>query len=146
MNNIRVRIRNATLQDMNSDLLRELLNTKEISWDGENYSDEYFKRLIRDKENAVFLVAEFESEIVGIIFGEYSNKEDWAELGGVAILENYRKQGIGFQLIDKFEKIIFTKNISFIYLSAHVNTLAKYIHKLGYERGETFIDFRKKLV
>ena len=29
MNNIRVRIRNATLQDMNSDLLRELLNTKE---------------------------------------------------------------------------------------------------------------------
>jgi len=133
-------IHNAKIEDLEN--LGELLKIKEISWRGEGYSIEYFKRLVRE---GVILVAEIDSKIVGFVFGEFSKEEDWAELTGVAVLEEHRGKGIGSKLINEFENVIRGKKISSIEVNAHVETLAKFIHKFGYEKGESYINCKKKL-
>lgn len=137
---MQIKIRKVTINDLHN--LTELLKSKEL---GEGYSTEYYLRLIRDIEKSVFLVAEYKREIVGLVFGEYSKEEDWAELIGVSVKRGYRNQGIGFKLIKKFEEIIKSKRIGSIEILCNVNTLAKCIQKLGYKKGETYIQCSKDL-
>lgn len=139
MINPAINIIKAAASDLNS--MREILNIKELGW---GCPDNYFKRLISSKEG-IFLVAKHKSKIIGIIYGEFNEKEDWAELTGLAVLENYRNKGIGSRLIKEFEKIICSKNISAVEVFANMNTLAKHIHKLEYETGDSYITCRKKL-
>ena len=136
-----VRIRDAKIEDLK--VIESLLNIEELGWAGE-YSMDYFKRLIND-ENAVFIVAECGREIVAILYAEYRVDEDWAELVGVAVKKDHRRKGIGNRLIEIFEKIIKDKGIKGIEIYAHINTLAKYIEKLGYKKGQTYINCWKKL-
>ncbi len=121
--------------------MKKILNTKELGW---GYSHNYFKRLINCKEG-IFLIAEHASKVVGVVYGEFNKKEDWAGLTGIAVLEKYRNKGIGSQLLKEFEKIIHNKNISTIELFAYIDTLAKHIHKLGYKKGGTYIICSKNL-
>jgi N-acetylglutamate synthase-like GNAT family acetyltransferase len=134
-----VHILNAAISDLK--FMEEILSTREL---GPKYSLNYFKRLIKSKEG-IFLIAEHASKIVGVAYGEFSEKEDFAELTGIAVLEKYRNKGIGSQLLREFEKIIHNKNISAIELFANINTLAKHIHKLGYKKGGTYISCSKNL-
>lgn len=141
MINMFVNIRNARISDLAS--VKEILKIKELGWT-EEHSFNYLKRLI-NTERGIFLVAEYASKIIGLIYGEFNEEEDWAELFGVGVSEEYRRQGISYQLIKEFEKIVKNKNISTIELFAHIDTLSKYIHKLGYKKGETYINCWKKL-
>ena len=143
----KIKIREARLSDVDS--LRALLNIKELDWSfllyGE-YSMEYFKRLI-ESEEAIFLVADDKSisKIVGLAYGEFNIKEDWAELMGIAILERFRRKGIGMRFIRLFEEIIRNKRISFLEVPSHIDTLAKHMEKRGYKKGETYVYYRKEL-
>lgn len=125
--------------------MKNLLKSRELGWVNENYHFNYLKRLIDNKKEHVFLVAEKSSKIIGAVYGECNKKENWAELVGIGVLKDYRGQGIGSKLIREFEKIIKSKGIDHIELFAHVDTLAKHIHKLGYEKGETYVNCMKKL-
>ena len=124
---------------------RELLSHKELGWNNSTYNKAYYERLADTKEGAIFLVAEDNNEIIGVIYGEYSIKEDWSELMGVVVKENHRKKGIGVNLMNKFEDIIRNKGISMIETDANLNTLTKFIHKLGYEKGNIYVNCRKIL-
>jgi len=137
-----IKIRKAKIQDLDS--IKRILATKELGMNSPERFVNYVKRLIKNDEG-IFLVAEHMFNVVGIIYGESDTKENWAEISGIAILENYRMRGIGSQLIKEFEKIVYNKNINNIELYAHVNTLAKYIHKFGYKRGFVYIHYIKKL-
>lgn len=139
INTQNINIRNAKISDIRS--MKKILNTKELGW---KYSINYFKALI-GKKRGIFLVAEHKSNIIGITYGEFNEEEDWAELAGIAILEMYRNQGIGSRLLREFEKIVQSKNVSAIETYAHVNTLAKHIDKLGYEKGGVYVNCRKEL-
>jgi len=134
-------IRNVSISDLKN--LKKLLRAKELGW---GCSMKYFKRLIfNEGKGAIFLVAEYKFNIIGVVYGEYNKEEDWAELMGITVAENYREQGIGSNLIREFERIVCGKGVRTVELSANINTLAKNIHKLGYEKGNTYIDYRKKL-
>lgn len=136
-------IRNAKKEDVENS--RELLKGENIGWNNNTYDPAYYERLIDTEERSIFLVAEDNKEIVGVVFGEYSMKEDWSELMGVVVDENFRGKGIGVALMNKFEDIVRNKGISMIETDANINTLAKFIHKLGYEKGNTFVNCRKIL-
>lgn len=131
-----INIHNVKLSDFGS--IEKIMNTKELG----GMSLNYFKRLIKE---GIFLVAEQNSKIIGIVYGEFWKKEDWAELTGVGVLKEFRNQGIGTQLIKEFEKIVYSKNIHNIELFAHIDTLAKYINKLGYKKKETYVNYTKRL-
>ena len=137
-----INIRKATIQDLDS--IKKILVTKELGMDDPEYYVNYVKHLIKD-DSSIFLVAKHTFKIVGIIYGESDTKENWAEISGIAILKNYRMKGIGSQLIKEFENIIYNKNIDNIELYAHIDTLAKYIHKLGYKRGFVYVHYMKEL-
>lgn len=141
-------IRKAEQEDI--ERARELLSAREVSWENEVYSSVYFQRLIRtqniySQKGAIFLVAEEKCEIIGTICGEYSVDENWAELIGVVVKEGFRGRGIGSTLIKKFEDIVRERGVSVVELMANVGTLGKFIHKLGYTKGESFVSCRKKL-
>lgn len=137
-------IRKTKKEDL--DEAMKILSIKELGWDnGETYSHKYFERIMNSEEGAIFLVAEESNEILGVIYGEYSQHEDWSELMGISVKENHKGKGIGKALIQKFEDMVKSKNISMVELNAHIETLGKFVHKLGYEKGGTYINCKKIL-
>jgi len=130
---------------LHEDIVRgkEILQFEELC--GANtYSEDYYKRLINSHEG-IFLVAEINSEVVGLIFGEFSKNEDWADLTGVGVKEQYRKKGIGSQLIQEFERIVKMNDIAFIELFAQTDTLGKFIDKHGFVPYKKYMHCQKQL-
>ncbi|MBU2576317.1 MAG: GNAT family N-acetyltransferase [Nanoarchaeota archaeon] len=135
----KVLIRSARKKDIN--LIGEVLEIQEL---GRGYSKEYLVRLIKNK-GGIFLVADYNSKIIGIVFGEVNKKENWAELSGIAVLEGYRNNGIGSAFLREFERRVRNRGVTFIETFASVNYLADKIGKFGYERKETYVNFIKDL-
>ncbi|MFH1592414.1 MAG: GNAT family N-acetyltransferase [Candidatus Woesearchaeota archaeon] len=138
-----INIRDAKKEDVEE--ARKFLSVKELSWRGQTYSFAYFERLVNTAEGAVFLVAEENGEMVGVVYGEYSAREDWSVLMGVAVKEGFRGKGIGKALIEKFEETVRGECISMVEIDANVETLGKFIEKLGYEKGNICVNCRKML-
>ena len=105
------------------------------------FSEEYYKNLII---KGILIVAEEDNEIIGVCFGKYNIKENWADLLGVVVDKDYQKKGIGSNLVKEFEKIVIDKKINLIdlYADKEQNTL---FTNLGYKEGRAYISFRKKL-
>lgn len=136
-----IRYRDARLSDLKD--AEELLSANEL--DCRVFPNDYYERLIGSKDMGIFVVAEDGAKIVGIIYGEFNTEEHWAELIGVAVLEEYRCLGIGSKLIKVFEKIARKNGARTVDLYANVETLANIIERLGYEKRHTYILCRKKL-
>lgn len=135
----KVIIRRAKKGDIDS--IREILEIKEL---GRGYTINYLVRLIKRKDS-IFLVADYNSKIIGIVFGDFNKKENWAELSGIGVLEEYRNKGIGSVFLREFERQVRKQGVTFIETFASVNYLADKIGKFGYERKETYVNFIKDL-
>ena len=135
----KVIIRRARKGDIDS--VRKVLEIKEL---GRGYTINYLIRLIKSK-NGIFLVADYNSKIIGIVFGEFNKREGWAELSGIAVLEEYRNKGIGSAFLKEFERRVRNQKVTFIETFASVNYLADKIGKFGYEKKETYVNFTKDL-
>jgi len=133
-------IRVAKKKDIN--LITEILKIDEL---GRGYSREYFKRLVKSR-GGIFIVADHNSKIVGVVFGESNKKENWAELSGIAVLEKYRNNGISSIFLREFETRVKNHGVNFIETFASINHLASRIGKFGYDKKETYINFTKKLI
>lgn len=81
----------------------------------------------------------------GYICGEYNIKEGWAELGEIYIHKKYRHQGYARKLIHLFEIEVKKLGIKKIGLFADINTLAKFIGRMGYVKENTYIFYEKLL-
>ena len=135
-------IRDAKKEDIGE--ARKLLSVKEIGWEGETYSSAYYWRLI-NTEGGIFLVAEDGDGVIGTLHGECSVNEDWSYLTGVVVKEECRGKGVGVALIKRFEGIVKDRGVRMVELDANLNTLGRFIHKLGYKKGRVFVNCRKKL-
>ena len=135
----KVIIRRARKGDIDS--VRKVLEIKEL---GRGYTINYLIRLIKSK-NGIFLVADYNSKIIGIVFGEFNKREGWAELSGIAVLEEYRNKGIGSAFLKEFERRVRNQKVTFIETFASVNYLADKIGKFDYEKKETYVNFTKDL-
>jgi N-acetylglutamate synthase-like GNAT family acetyltransferase len=64
------------------------------------------ERLIKDKEHAIFVYEINENTISGWVhvFGKHLIELEYAEIGGLVVDNNYRRQGIGLKLMKKCEE------------------------------------------
>ena len=107
----------------------------------ETFPEEYYKRILA---KGILLVAESNNQIVGVCFGNYNQKEKWADLLGLIVMPKLRRKGIGSSLVKEFEKIMKEKRLKIIDLYADKKQIALF-NNLGYAKGRTFIAFRKKV-
>jgi len=135
-----MKIRKAKLNEIRK--IKKLVDeTKEMDVVKETFSEDYFKRILKQ---GILLVAEDENEIVGVVFGKYHVKEEWADLLGLVVEKKFRKKGIGTELVKEFEKIIRAKEIKTIDLYSDKLQVGLF-NKLKYNKGRIYVSFRKVL-
>ena len=105
----------------------------------ETFSLSYFTRLM---EKGIVLIAISKKKVVGVCFGTYSAKEQWADLLGLVVLAKYRNNEIGTQLIHRFEGQVKNLGINTIDLYSDISQKDFYEH-MGFKKGRQYISFRK---
>lgn len=122
--------------------IKKLIDSfKEMDLIPETFSVEYYKRILA---KGILLVAESDNGIVGVCFGNYNQKEKWADLLGLVVKLRLRRKGIGSNLVKEFEKIAKRKKLKTIDLYADKKQVALF-NNLRYVKGRTFTAFRKKV-
>ena len=112
-----MKIRKATIKDLESiQKLNQLLFQKEhdnydsllnLNWAFDKEGREYFEKAVNNKDKVIF-VAEKGNKIIGYLAGAvrvepvYKNHALEAEVENTLVLEEYRCQGIGSELINVF--------------------------------------------
>lgn len=98
-----------------------------------------------DDSNSTVHLGYFENEnLVGVISlflnsNEIFEVQNQYQIRGMAVLENYQKKGIGNALVKEAEKLLYDKNINFIWFNARENAVGFY-EKLGYKTFGTRFD------
>jgi predicted GNAT family N-acyltransferase len=82
---------------------------------------------------------EFDEQIIGTGRFYPSNDDSIYKLGRMAILKNFRGLGIGTKILNKFEDIAKSKNISEIYLEAQSDKLNFYLKQNYVPKGDKYI-------
>lgn len=96
--------------------------------------------LVIDKKieysDGLFFVAIVDNKIIGTIIGGYDGHRGWIYL--LAVLEKYRKKGIGKLLVEYLEREFKKLNCQKINLQIHDSNkeVAEFYKKLGYEVEE----------
>ena len=107
----------------------------------------FFSKRVKDEDSIIF-VAVVEDEIVGYIYGYVQNDnkikiELEAYIDSLFVDEEYRKQGIGNNLINKFIEEAKYRGVKYIYVENKVdNEIARFLYeKLDFN---IFIENRRK--
>jgi ribosomal protein S18 acetylase RimI-like enzyme len=104
--------------------------------------EEIKKKLTRDPD--LFLVAEYNGEIIGTVIGGFDGRR--AMIYHLAVQPDYRRQGIGAALMHEVETRIWAKGALKIYLmmnSEHPELLDFY-QNLGWEKMDVFVSAKEK--
>jgi len=121
--------------------IKQLVDSyEEMDVISETFPEEYYERILK---KGILLVSIDKSSIIGVCFGTYNTKENWADLLGLVVEENFIKKGVGSSLVKEFEKSIDEKSLGTIDLYADKKQV-KLFSDLGYTKGRTYTAFRKK--
>ncbi len=86
--------------------------------------------------SAFHLIVENNQQIIGTGRFYPSNDDSIYKLGRMAVLKNFRGLGIGTKILNKFEDIAKSKNISEIYLEAQSDKLNFYLKQNYVPKGD----------
>jgi ribosomal protein S18 acetylase RimI-like enzyme len=105
--------------------------------------EEVAKKLERDPD--LFLIAEEEDQVVGVIMGAWDGRRGW--IHHLAVLANNRKQGIGSALLNEVESRLKAKGCLKVNLMVHKeNTAAQGLYRrLGYNDMSSILLMGKEL-
>jgi ribosomal protein S18 acetylase RimI-like enzyme len=105
--------------------------------------EEIEKKLARDP--ALFLVAEEDGRVVGVIMGGWDGRRGW--LHHLAVAPDYQDRGIGTALLAQVEERLRAKGCLKVNLLVHRdNEGARRLYKrLGYEEMAPFVAMGKEL-
>lgn len=105
--------------------------------------EEVAKKLGRDPD--LFLIAEEEGQVVGVIMGAWDGRRGW--IHHLAVLANNRKQGIGSALLNEVESRLKAKGCLKVNLMVHKeNTAAQGLYRrLGYNDMSSILLMGKEL-
>ncbi len=122
----------------------EISNTRELlNADGKMVSSEWFRACVKQK--GILLIAEDGNKIVGYVAGE-TLIEHGAILHLIAVINDYRKCGIGHKLILAFEKECRRRHVKWILVYAYDTKIAlKFFEKSKYIKGSKTVEFIKIL-
>jgi len=93
---------------------------------------------------SIYLVAEINGKLIGSIFGTHDGRRGW--INRLAVLPEYRQQGISTRLVNEVEKILTKQGIDIIAaLIARENKVSmKTLEKLGYKKHNNIVYFSKR--
>lgn len=105
--------------------------------------EEVAKKLGHDPD--LFLIAEEEDQVVGVIMGAWDGRRGW--IHHLAVLANNRKQGIGSALLNEVESRLKAKGCLKVNLMVHKeNTAAQGLYRrLGYNDMSSILLMGKEL-
>jgi len=105
--------------------------------------EEVEKKLTRDPD--LFLVAEEEGQVVGVIMGAWDGRRGW--LHHLAVAEGYRNRGIGTALLLEVETRLKAKGCLKVNLLIRRNNpdARRLYERLGYQEMSTIIPMGKEL-
>lgn len=138
-------IREAKRTDIES--IVELLNTSPpLAEDNEPYNSDYILHTINNPIN-IILVGEIDSIIYGALIAEIWKEKRNAYISNMITHEKYKRNGVSVKLYNHFESLCKTyniENISFIVKKSN-NQMQDWSKKNGFEKGELFYFFSKKI-
>ena len=110
-------------------------------------SEERLTQLVRSGTD-LFLVAEKENRIVGAVIGGWDGWE--AQIHRLAVLPEYKRQGIGRALVEKIEQLLFARGAQRISLLVHQgrpDALGFWdsLGELGYMRDPRMVRYMKNV-
>ncbi|GBE20653.1 putative acetyltransferase [archaeon BMS3Abin17] len=135
-------IRPAEIKDLKG--CEEILKIPELRFIDGYYPDINYRKEFIDKD--YFLVFEMDNKIVGCVLGE-PLKCKHVIIWFFAVKKEYRRQGIGEKLIKEFEKRCCKNKHKWCILHTPISikNSMNFYKKLGYNKGESFVEFEKEL-
>jgi N-acetylglutamate synthase len=96
------------------------------------------------KPYSIYLVAEIEGRLIGSIFGTHDGRRGW--INRLAVLPNYRQQGVSARLVSEVEKRLTKQGIDiFACLIEDKNKISmKVFERLGYKKHNDIVYFSKR--
>ena len=139
-------VRNAGLDDV--DVILELLNSSKYLQSHSDYK--YTREFVEVSLNNpiyVVIVSEIDEKVVGVIIGEILEDHMSGFIVDLVVSSDFRGVGVGKSLYERYEELCNKKGVKKIeYL---VNTsndqMQKWSEKQGFEKGNTFYFYTKKL-
>lgn len=98
-----------------------------------------------ESENCVFLVAEEEGRVVGVVFGSHDGRKGW--INRLTVDPEFRRRGIAQELILKVEERLKQKGIqvfSTLIFKSNVSSLNLF-SKMGYRADSSILYLSKRL-
>jgi ribosomal protein S18 acetylase RimI-like enzyme len=98
-----------------------------------------------DSDSAIFLVAEIDNDIIGVVFGTHDGRKGW--INRLAVHPNYRNNGIAKSLIDELEKQLLGRGIEIMTcLIEGANKVSHNIFiKLGFKHWNEISYYSKRM-
>ena len=96
------------------------------------------------KKNAIFLIAEVDSKIVGTVLGTHDGRKGW--LNRVAVVKKFRRQGIARKLVTEAERRLDKLGFEVIacLIEGDNTTSMKFFKQLGYEKSDVLYFSKRK--
>jgi len=106
----------------------------------------YYYEIFHKTDPDLFLVAEYEEEIIGFILvkdGENFGEENTAIIYAIAVSSNYRNQGIGTQLVNAIFNALRPRGIIKLFLHVRVGNegAIKFYETLGFKKIQKIKEF-----
>jgi len=95
-------------------------------------------------DNSIFLIAEFEGEIIGSIFGTHDGRKGW--INRLAISPEFQKKGLGKELCNDLEKRFHKLGIEIIgcLIENWNNISINFFEKIGYSKNDDILYYTKR--
>ena len=138
----KLKIRKLRVKDYNS--LINLWKTAKLSYRPYGRDNrENIKQQIK-QSYSIYLVAEINGKLIGSIFGTHDGRRGW--INRLAVLPDYRQQGIGTRLVSEIEKCLTKQGIDIVAsLVEDRNKISmKVFEKLGYKKHNDIVYFSKR--
>ncbi len=139
--------RNVTIREMrieDYDALVKLWKDASLPFrpDGRDSREEIERQL--GLPTSIYLMAEMEGAIVGVVLGTHDGRKGW--INRLAVAPEHRGRGIARMLVEETEKRLFALGMGIVTVMIEDwnKTSAKVFKKLGYEPFEGIIYMRKR--
>ncbi len=93
------------------------------------------------KEELCWIIQDGDKNVIGALYGD--SVWDWVHVDILFVKKEFRKQGIGRQLMETVEAYAVANSVVGIRLSTTSWQAPKFYEKLGYEHYATFDDYAK---
>ncbi len=116
--------------------------------EGEEYPEEWVKRLLQSKKDTIVLIVENEEKkIVGFLISLLLCGVGEAVLNNLWVEETYRGSGIATTLLEKYELELKKRKFTFSMALAKIDNIPvqRFNEKQGYTKGDTFHFYYKWL-